>query len=85
MKSSTADTHFITFGFTNDLGKLILCRIIINGKKATADQVLGFDIMKLSESYQINTDDIFLQNMGKNEMFPGGTTCKFEDKIIPPL
>ena len=63
-----SDTHFTTLGFTNTLGQLILCLIIINGNKSSADQVLGFDVMKSSPPNLINgmnKDEIFLQNIGK--------------------
>ena len=91
--SSSSDHHYTSLGFTNRLGQTVCCFVVLAGEPNSILDFLGGDVINLGEYYLIEqcTDDNALiklleANMdGHDKIFPGGSSCRVEDYIVPPF
>ena len=85
---STKTSHFTCLGLTRLDGEALMCVVIIQGKKRDIATESGIDWNALS---QLDIDDIpegqeatfFINNFGKNKVFPGGPSCFYKGKEVP--
>lgn len=82
-KVQHSDKHFTLLGFTNLSGEPVLCLVIIAGVQEALNVESGIDPFA-TETYGETSDvDYFDKNFGPGKLFPGGPTCKINNKEIP--
>ena len=82
-KVQHTDKHFTLLGFTALNGEPVLCLVILAGVRETLNVESGIDPF-VTETFGEATDtDYFDKNFGPGKLFPGGPTCRFQNKDIP--
>ena len=92
MNATKKSRRFTLLGVTNLLGDPIMCVIIFEGKDRNILMESGIDPMHpLYDNFDgdcfdpENNYSFFLDNFGKEKLFPGEPECEFEGKSVPTM
>ena len=86
---STKHHHFTCLGLTRLDGVALLCVVIISGKKTDALVESGVEWDQLNDIEDVDSiEDVdelqfFINNFGKDNLFPGGPTCRYKGVEVP--
>ena len=78
MKSSVKDNHFTVLGFTDGLGRPLMCAVIIAAMKLSAVDITGFN--PLAEGGEVVMNEETMGGMDK--LFPCGPVCELNGKNV---
>ena len=82
-KVQHTDKHFTLLGFTALNGEPVLCLVILAGVRETLNVESGIDPFVTKTFGEATDTDYFDKNFGPGKLFPGGPTCRFQNKDIP--
>lgn len=79
------DKHFTCLGLTTLSGETVMCVVIIQGKTRNILFETGVDLDAdaIGEKKDEEDYEFFLNNIGKDKLYPGGPTCNFKGKDVP--
>ena len=78
-----SNKHFTLLGFTTLSGEPALCLVIIAGVQEALNVESGINPFVIETYVDTSDVDYFDKNFGPGKLFPGGLTCKFNNKEIP--
>ena len=81
ISASTTDAHYTVLGFTAATGEAVMCAIIFAGSYTTQKLQLGTDI----QAPLVDGEESVRGNYGAGKRYPGGPSCSFRGKIVPPF
>ena len=80
-KVSTRDKHFTLMDLATMSGEPVIFIIILLGKQPSS--LVEIVINNSTKMVGKEGGEIFLNNCGEVKLYPGGSTCNFQGKIVP--